>query len=237
MNIDTFLDNILTEPDGEEVCDNIIDCADVLNIDGFLDISSEKTAIQSSPIGKEIKSGIDSILDKFANYVSNKKIVLVSQEEYNSMSHHDDNILYAIRRPNKCCAVSLDDSLEYYDPYVPAVVPPTASFWDFIEYRLPDKNPAIFIGVDFGIETIEAEKFNNSKLAKIVSDLDSYTIQTKAFFNCNDLRKAYLGAGVTAIASDAFEGCHNIEIVIDKETDSILGAPWGATNATVIWRG
>jgi hypothetical protein len=41
-----------------------------------------------------------------------------------------------------------------------------------------------------------------------------------------------------SIGSGAFNGCTNItSIVVHKAEGSIKGAPWGATNATVIWDG
>ena len=57
------------------------------------------------------------------------------------------------------------------------------------------------------------------------------------FFDCNNLREAYLGSGITGMMPNVFQGCHDVMIIIDKPEDSILGAPWGAENSRVIWTG
>ena len=43
---------------------------------------------------------------------------------------------------------------------------------------------------------------------------------------------------INSISNTAFAGCTNLEtITINKSEGSVSGAPWGATNATVVWNG
>lgn len=64
------------------------------------------------------------------------------------------------------------------------------------------------------------------------------TINRFAFQACTDLTEVEIPASVTTIDATAFNQCTNITtIVVNKAEDSITGAPWGATNATVTWTG
>lgn len=53
--------------------------------------------------------------------------------------------------------------------------------------------------------------------------------------NCTSLYEVYIPNSVTTIESDAFYGCSGIHFIIDAETSSISGYPWGATDCTVEW--
>ena len=64
------------------------------------------------------------------------------------------------------------------------------------------------------------------------------TIGGSAFTLCTSLTSITIPSSVTTIGGDAFSGCSNLTtITIDKPQDSVSGAPWGATNATVVWTG
>ena len=55
------------------------------------------------------------------------------------------------------------------------------------------------------------------------------------FYNCG-LTSINIPNSVTSIGNDCFAQCDGLAtIYIDKPTDSIVGAPWGAPNATIIW--
>lgn len=46
----------------------------------------------------------------------------------------------------------------------------------------------------------------------------------------------YIPSSIETISEKAFQNCKSLTtITIDKPTNSVRGAPWGATNATVIW--
>lgn len=58
------------------------------------------------------------------------------------------------------------------------------------------------------------------------------------FFQCNKLKSVIIGNGITELSSNTFQNCNALEtITINKPSGSISGAPWGATNATVVWNG
>lgn len=57
-----------------------------------------------------------------------------------------------------------------------------------------------------------------------------------AFFNCGLLERIEIPNSVTDIGQNAFQKCDALKIiVIDKEPDSIEGAPWGAPDAEIVW--
>lgn len=62
-------------------------------------------------------------------------------------------------------------------------------------------------------------------------------INNFAFNECTSLTSMSIPSSVSAIGSYGFYRCTDITITIDKPEGSISGAPWGATNATVIWTG
>ena len=58
------------------------------------------------------------------------------------------------------------------------------------------------------------------------------------FYNLPSLTEITIPSSVTSMNTYCFADCPNLTtITINKPTDSISGAPWGATNATVIWNG
>lgn len=57
-------------------------------------------------------------------------------------------------------------------------------------------------------------------------------------FNSKELTELEIPSTAEYIESESFEGCTNLtKITVNKPEGSIEGAPWGATNATVIWTG
>lgn len=63
-------------------------------------------------------------------------------------------------------------------------------------------------------------------------------IESFTFRNCTSLESVILPNSISFIDPLAFSGCTNLRtITINKPQDSIWGAPWGATNATVVWTG
>lgn len=64
------------------------------------------------------------------------------------------------------------------------------------------------------------------------------TIGFNSFWGCTSLAEIYIPGSVTTINSSTFEACNSLRtITVNKAENSISGAPWGATNATVIWTG
>jgi hypothetical protein len=67
-----------------------------------------------------------------------------------------------------------------------------------------------------------------------VEKIDGY-----AFRFQQALKTVYIGADCTSISTSAFASCtqNDLVITINQPQDNIVGAPWGATNATIIWNG
>ena len=73
-----------------------------------------------------------------------------------------------------------------------------------------------------------------------ISATDALYVLGEAFAGCTALENVSLSYDVSQggeIASDAFTGCDGVTITINAPENSISGAPWGATNAEIIWTG
>ena len=81
---------------------------------------------------------------------------------------------------------------------------------------------------------------SNNKLKSVIigSNAGVTSIGSGAFAGCASLKSITIPTSVTSIYTFAFNGCTSLtSITINKPTNSISGAPWGATNATVTWTG
>lgn len=77
-----------------------------------------------------------------------------------------------------------------------------------------------------GLVTLESIQLNDGLLY----------IGGGAFVHCSKLERIEIPNSVTAIGQNAFQRCDSLKIiVIDKEADSIEGAPWGAPDAEIVW--
>lgn len=86
--------------------------------------------------------------------------------------------------------------------------------------------------------SIDACTFSGCTSLKEVNIPKATKIFRSAFSQCTGLTEISLPSTVTSIDSTAFNGCNNLKtITINKTQNSISGAPWGATNATVTWTG
>ena len=70
------------------------------------------------------------------------------------------------------------------------------------------------------------------KIEILSSDRDYWGI-----FNYCEMTTINIPSTIQSIGKNAFESTKITTINIDKPADSISGAPWGATNATVNWTG
>lgn len=80
------------------------------------------------------------------------------------------------------------------------------------------------------------------KFGDVLTDLNMAKVKTiaaRAFRYRQSLKNVYIGADCTSIATTAFELCTQADLVIriNQPQDNIKGAPWGATNATIVWEG
>lgn len=91
-----------------------------------------------------------------------------------------------------------------------------------------------------GVEEIKSGAFVGALISKLVIPSTVKNIENGGFANCLNLKEieimtkdAFIGS-----APGAFIGCTNLEkIIVHAPENSIAGAPWGATNAEVIWTG
>lgn len=245
LNVDSYLRKIQEKTDGEEVIDNIIGAANLLNNEGLVDIDTEKTVIETHPAGNVIRKAIARLLQKFSVYESNKRLEILSQDEYDALVDKNPDVLYLIRREDRIIAVGLDDNYNF-DPRCGSTTFPRLDIWDSLKWFLDkeDWERCDQVGLYAGKSNYEyvhteiiPEQFKDTILGTAVFDLESYTIGSKAFAGCDRLRRIKLGSGISTIAEDAFLGCHDIHITIDKPEDSVLGAPWGARRCYITWTG
>lgn len=242
MNINSYLNNILTKQNAEDVVEAFIGAVDALNTDGLVDITPEKAIVSTTVIGKTIRRCIARILRLLSQYTPNRKVVIYSQDEYDNLIDVDEDVLYVIRRDDRCFAVTLDESGNF-DPLKESVYAFDNTWWDTFARQLKTLDEAnngtrtleMFVGKDFNVDAVLDNQFKDTKLQIVTIDLPNYTVGSFSFANCTALELVRLGSGVTTIADNAFSGCKDLQIRIDKAQGSVLGAPWGAQNATVIW--
>lgn len=83
--------------------------------------------------------------------------------------------------------------------------------------------------------TVVKSAENGSFTITCGEEYSQQTIAADTFKDATRLTEITFPASITTIASTAFDGCDGIIINIPKETDSVTGSPWGATNATINW--
>jgi len=95
------------------------------------------------------------------------------------------------------------------------------------------------IDIPGSVTTIQNNTFSNcTGLLNAKIESGTTIINNSAFSGCSNLKTVELPDSITYIYNNAFSSCPNLEtITIHQAEDSLSGAPWGATNATVIWDG
>lgn len=113
------------------------------------------------------------------------------------------------------------------------------------EYAFSGARYCKFIGIPSSVKQIGLRAFQQSQTltGKYSDDLrfpNIVSLGKEAFASFGFAgENVYLGPNVKSIESDAlaFAGGPAFTLTIDKPEDSISGAPWGATNATIVWTG
>ena len=100
------------------------------------------------------------------------------------------------------------------------------------------------IDIPVGVTKIDSYAFYGcTSLSSVNIPNTVTTLEDHAFYNCTSLESIVIPSSVTSIREDlrndgTFRNCTNLKsIVVNKPANSISGAPWGATNATVTWTG
>ena len=81
----------------------------------------------------------------------------------------------------------------------------------------------------YGVVEIEARAFfRKTKLKEVLLPETITIIKEEAFRECDILERLEIPSSVSVIKENAFIACKNLrEILIKKESGSILGSPWG----------
>lgn len=102
-----------------------------------------------------------------------------------------------------------------------------------------------FEGIPQTIGTVGERAFTNSQTLAdpygedlVFPDIKSIGKEAFSSFNFAG-SNVYLGKNITSIGSNAlaFKDSPHFTLTIDRAEDAISGAPWGATNATIVWAG
>ncbi len=94
------------------------------------------------------------------------------------------------------------------------------------------------ISIQEGVTQIGMHAFSGCTSLKSITLPESLTrIENVIFRDCTGLESIVIPKNVTEIFPDAFTGCSNLKsIYVNMDENTSMGAPWGATNATVIWK-
>ncbi len=88
------------------------------------------------------------------------------------------------------------------------------------------------------LKTIDSNSFyNDTSLENVLFLKGIENINEEAFANCSSLEEIVIPSSIQYIAIDSFYNSNNLKtITINNLKDSISNAPWGASNAKVIWK-
>ena len=68
----------------------------------------------------------------------------------------------------------------------------------------------------FGLDTVEAEAFYGLNCEAVIIPIGCTTIQSKAFAECKNLIYVFVPQTVANISKEAFDGCENVIVDIQK---------------------
>lgn len=179
---------------------------------------------QSVVLG-DIPSSMETTAEGFAAYITE----LVIPEGVTSLT------LYDITESESPCAFGEFENLKKIT--LPSSMDPVPAHL-LIAY---DTWTALYTNFEVvlsqGITTIGDLAFSYAKLGKITIPDTVTSIGNLAFESCDLLKEIEIPSSMTAINDYAFEYSALEKIIIHKPENSIPGAPWGASNATVVWTG
>lgn len=94
-------------------------------------------------------------------------------------------------------------------------------------------------GSEVPTTNLDRRLVNITKL-RIIEVLTPITAFSNSYYfsGCTNLKSVTLPSSIESIGNNVFALCGSLEtITINKPENSISGAPWGATNATIVWTG
>ena len=110
----------------------------------------------------------------------------------------------------------------------------------YIEYTTND-NGEVIVAKMYRFTSIPTGCFANMDYLETIDITESpgiTSIGSSAFFGCTSLKRIFIPYSVEKIGATAFSFCSDLqEICIDRERDSIYGAPWSEIDIEVRWRG
>ena len=89
------------------------------------------------------------------------------------------------------------------------------------------------------IQNIDSYMFDGcSNLERVIIKEGIKRIANGAFRSCTKLKEIDIPSSVTTIDDNVFQYIYNndLQINVNRRSNTISGAPWGATNATVKWK-
>lgn len=93
------------------------------------------------------------------------------------------------------------------------------------------------IVISEGTTEISCYAFEEMYAIESITLPESLTTITMYAFYDSSIKELYIPKNVSEIGEDAFAETAMEKIIINKPEGSISGAPWGATNAEIIWNG
>lgn len=199
-------------------------------------LKDSKTAIKNAIISKGGSVSSNDGFEDFANDISNipmdynTKIYAFYPSSFRLINSMEDVIV-----PSGVTGLGYG-AFQNYTTLKRVTMPDSVT--TFANFVFSGCSSLEYVRLSINLETLPTGAFENcTSLASIEIPYSVYWIY-RAFTNCTALTAINISSHVSYIETTCFNGCTNLlTITINKPTDSISGAPWGATNATVIWTG
>ena len=258
MSIYGDLNDILTEEPGEDVASAIVDAVQLLELYKYqsANTSEDRTIISTDAYGRNVKTAIGDAIQKLSDVgLYNDYIETLTEAEYRSIRH--SNMLYGIQDSTNIRILELTSDGQATD--MVTVVTRLRDASDFFLYHETGKYH-VEIGKDHPVHEMQETLFFGVPALYSIVIPNTFTSISDSCFWQSGLTEVYLpntiqtiGAyafsgtniatfdvpkSVVSIGEGAFEDCESLTTVtIHGDEDSISGAPWGATDATIVWTG
>jgi hypothetical protein len=258
MSIYDDLNDILTEEPGEDVASAIVDAVQLLEMYKYqsANTSEDRTVISTDAYGRNVKAAISDAIQKLSDAgLYNDYIETLTEAEYRSIRHN--NVLYGIQDSTNIRILELTSDGQATDAVT--VVTRFRDAHDFLLYHETGKYH-VEIGKDHPVHEMEDSLLYGFPSLYSITIPSTFTSISGGCFSYSGLTEVYLPQTIQTIGSYAFSGtnivtfdiprsvisigegafedCENLTtIALHGDEGFISGAPWGATNATIVWTG